>query len=379
MRTIFKTAIITGAGGVLLGASLALSSVGVVSGAIQSHGSDHAQPGAKSCDTSKYCLTEDNKGTGGGISASGVIGVDATGGSCSICAGVESTAAGIGVYGSATNSSASSPGYGVFGTAPKYGVYGAASEYAYNNYSAGVYGYDDATYYGSGVYGDAPASLGTGVFGEADGSAGVGVYGATSNNDSYGIEAYTNGSGGTALDAELASRTGTIIEADSLNGLGEFSVDADGNGTFLGTVTAAGFKDAVRRRDGGRVNASVSLAPSSTIEDTGTARMSNGVGIVHLEPDFASTLDISQGYQVFLTPDGETRGWLYVAQKFEGGFIVREAEHGRSSVDFDYRIVAHPLGASEQRFPAYAPRRLAHLPRLPTHVPARLPTLPGGE
>jgi hypothetical protein len=379
MRIIFKTAIVPSTAAVLLGTSLALSSVGVVSSAIQTHGSNHVQPTAKSCDTSKYCLTEDNKGTGGGIKASGVIGVDAVGGSCSICAGVESTAAGIGVIGSATNSSASNPGYGVYGSAPNYGVYGTASEYASNNYSAGVYGYDDATYYGTGVYGEAPGPLGSGVLGEAEGSAGVGVYGATSNKDAYGIEAYTNGSGGTALDAELASDTGTIIEANSLNGLGEFSVDANGNGTFLGTVTAAGFKDAVQRRDGGRVSASVSLAPSSTIEDTGTARMSNGIGIVHLASDFANTLDISQGYQVFLTPDGETRGWLYIARKFEGGFIVREAEHGRSSVDFDYRVVAHPLGASGQRFPAYAPRHLTHLPKLPMHAPARLHTLPSGE
>jgi hypothetical protein len=378
MRLFSKTAIVAGAGVVLLGTSLALSIPAAVSGASQAHSSGSLIEGAKKsgCDTSKYCLTEDNKNpSGGGISASGIIGVHAAGGSCSICTGVESSAGGVGVLGTATNSSASNPGYGVYGVAPNYGVYGSASEYGSGNYSAGVYGYDDATYYGSGVYGDAPGTLGAGVFGEGDNRGGVGVYGATSNADAYGIEAYSNGSDGTAFDAELASTTGTIIEANSLNNLGEFSVDADGNGTFLGTVTAAGFKDAVRRRDGARVNASVSLAPSSIIEDTGTARMSGGIGVVHLEPDFANTIDISQGYQVFLTPDGETRGWLYVAQKFEGGFIVREAEHGRSSVDFDYRVVAHPLGASEQRFPAYTPRHLTHLPKLPMHSPGRLPAL----
>jgi hypothetical protein len=53
----------------------------------------------------------------------------------------------------------------------------------------------------------------------------------------------------------------------------DFSVDEDGdgfftgagskggNGTLTGEVTAAGFKDAVRRRDGSLVSASVPLAP----------------------------------------------------------------------------------------------------------------------
>jgi hypothetical protein len=104
--------------------------------------------------------------------------------------------------------------------------------------------------------------------------------------------------------------------------------------------------------------------------------MSNGIGLVHLEPDFASTLDISQGYQVFLTPDGETRGWLYVAQKFERGFIVREAEHGRSSVDFDYRVVAHPVGSSEQRFPAYTPPRQPNRPKILASQHPQPPRLP---
>ena len=114
------------------------------------------------------------------------------------------------------------------------------------------------------------------------------------------------------------------------------------------------------------MRASVPLAPRATIEDTGTARLTGGVGAVHLEPDFASTLDTSKGYQVFLTPDGDTRG-LYVAAKYQGGFIVREAEHGRSSVYFDYRVVARLAGSSDERFPAYHPKRPPR-PRLPAYL-----------
>lgn len=76
----------------------------------------------------------------------------------------------------------------------------------------------------------------------------------------------------------------------------------------------------------------------------------NGETAVRFDQAFAATLDLRRGYQVLLTPDGETRG-LYVAAKYEGGFIVRENERGRSTVDFDYRVVAHPVGASDARLP----------------------------
>ena len=102
------------------------------------------------------------------------------------------------------------------------------------------------------------------------------------------------------------------------------------------------------------------------MEDTGTARLLNGAGAVHFDPAFASTINASRGYQVFLTPNGDTRG-LYVSAKYEGGFMVRENEHGRSSVYFDYRIVAHPYGASDARLPRLniKPPTMRRLPKLP--------------
>ncbi|HET6275985.1 MAG TPA: hypothetical protein VFE16_08675 [Candidatus Cybelea sp.] len=33
------------------------------------------------------------------------------------------------------------------------------------------------------------------------------------------------------------------------------------------------------------------------------------------------------------------------------GFRVRETERGRSNLEFDYRIVAHPIDASGKRLP----------------------------
>lgn len=107
------------------------------------------------------------------------------------------------------------------------------------------------------------------------------------------------------------------------------------------------------------------------MEDTGTARLVDGEGAVRFDSAFASAIDANRGYQVFLTPDGDTRG-LYFAAKYTGGFVVREVERGRSSLGFDYRIVAHPHHMSDARLPQVDIKgpALAHLkrPARPQHT-----------
>ena len=94
---------------------------------------------------------------------------------------------------------------------------------------------------------------------------------------------------------------------------------------------------------------------SATLDDVGTARMVDGVANVAIDRAFASTIDRSSAYHVFVTPLGESRGWLYVASKTPTGFQVREAQSGRSTLSFDYRIVAHPIDAKNDRLPLAAP------------------------
>ncbi|HEY6450409.1 MAG TPA: hypothetical protein VIX60_07000 [Candidatus Cybelea sp.] len=304
MRLTSKSVIVTGAGVVLLGTSLALSSAGVVSGA----SALAIQPDA-SCTSSAYCLTESNFGKGGAIK--GTSATKAKSGTAAIFG------AGFGFN--------------------SFGVEGKST----GSGGTGVEGFSTTVSDGVGVYG---VGAGIAISALNPRCCNTFSYGLTSQvDDPSSFPIYTFGAGSTS---------------------GSFSVDASGNGVFDGSVTAfGGFSTSVRKRGGALVRASVPLAPRATIEDTGTARLTGGVGVVHLEPDFASTLDTGKGYQVFLTPDGDTRG-LYVAAKYQGGFIVREAEHGRSSIYFDYRVVAQLAGSSDERFPAYHPRRppRPHLP-----------------
>jgi hypothetical protein len=262
-----KNALVAGAGIVLLGTSLALSSAAAVSGASQS--------AKKSCDTSGYCLTEDNKGGGGGITV--------------------------------TSNSGSSAALDVT-----------------NDYLTGIY---------------------------AHSVAGAGVIGLGSNGP--GIVAETNTSTPSldtaALQVEGSSQYSWLFNAVNRATNDSCYIDPEADLRCSGTVGVI-HKDSV----GNHVIAYASESATETIEDVATARISGGLGNVRIDPSFASVMD-HQWYYVFLTPLGDTRG-LYVSMKTATGFQVRETGHGRDSLAFDYRIVAHPLGAQGGRLPA-APTR----------------------
>jgi hypothetical protein len=342
MKAIVKGAVISGAGALLLGASLALSSATVVSGASQAH--PDATPKPIKCSSkgrSAYCLTVQNTKTGNAIEGEAKSGTGVVGTSQS---GIGVSASGYtGVYGAGTGSNSA----GVYGTSPDAGVYGISNG-------------------GYGVWGTSSSS--EGVYGTSGTNSGVYGYSSTSNGGDFENDA----SGNPALYAQNDASHGYIFEGINSADSGEFEVNNDGDGYFSGNVEATGYLTDVRVRGGPRLEAFSPESTRATIEDTGTARLEQGEGAVRFDSAFAGTIDAARGYQVFLTPNGETRGWLYVAAKYEGGFIVREAEHGRSSIYFDYRVVAHPYGASDARLPQLSlkpppPHLLRHAqpPQLP--------------
>jgi hypothetical protein len=309
----------------LLGGGIALSTAGIASSAT------HVRPAKTKITCNKggatYCFSVQNTGSGNAMEGSAI--------------------AGIGLYGL----SSSSPG--VWGqSSSNFGVYGASQ------YNSGVDGYSPNS---NGVEG--ASSSGAGVYGIS--SYDAGVYGYSS----YGYGGYFESDSLQALYGIQEYPFGYLFTVVNAPNNAEFYVDNYANGTFSGTVTATGFNEDLRKRDGDHVAASIPLASRATIEDTGTARLAGGEGVVRFEPAFASAIDASRGYQVFLTPGGDTRG-LYVSAKFEGGFVVRENEHGHSSVSFDYRVVAHPFGSGDATLPALnlrMPARptLPHVPHLP--------------
>ena len=178
------------------------------------------------------------------------------------------------------------------------------------------------------------------VLAQSDGAGGIYAF----SKQFYGGEFESGAGNGTyALIAATDSTTGVAFIAEGPTG--RAYVDASGNeyapNYFLVSTPSAD-----------RAVAAYTAAETrASIEDTGTAQLTNGTGVVRFDAAFSRAIDVRNGYQVFLTPDGDVRAPLYVAQKFARGFTVRESERGRSSIFFDYRVVAQRAGSSDVRLP----------------------------
>lgn len=116
--------------------------------------------------------------------------------------------------------------------------------------------------------------------------------------------------GGTAVLAQGNSASGVLFRGNNTNSKDVFTVDNNGN------VHAHSFTADLS-------SGASSITAASNVEHTGEANLVNGAAIVRLEPSFTATM--GQGtYMVFITPQGQTQGSLYVTQKGPGSFMVRE-------------------------------------------------------
>jgi hypothetical protein len=186
-----------------------------------------------------------------------------------------------------------------------------------------------------------------------------GVVGVSAAGD--GVIAESSGSNVVALRAHAEDRQTYIFFGHNARNMADCTIDPRANLSCTGNIGAGStIQSTHRNSQGQRVLAYASQSATATIEDIGTARMTGGVANVRIDPAFAAIMD-GRWYYVFVTPLGDTRG-LYVGRKSALGFQVRENERGRANVDFDYRIVAHPIDASNDRLPI-APGEASNLVR----------------
>jgi hypothetical protein len=261
-----------------------------------------------------------------------------------------------GIYGSASGSGT----HGVYGTSNNAGVTGYTSSADGGSGVSGVSTSGSGFAYG--VYGK--SSNGPGVYGTTSvgGSNGSGVEGVTTATGSSGVYGYGKAATGNGAIGESNDSTGTNYAIDAQgDNKNTYLLYARGKGGAYCTINpsaalycsggVSGSVVRIEHRDSGgrRVLAYASESATATIQDTGTARMYDGVANVQIDPAFASVTD-HRWYYLFLAPLGETRG-LYVSIKTPSAFQVREIEHGRDSLAFDYRIVAHPLDAKNDHLP----------------------------
>jgi hypothetical protein len=259
-----------------------------------------------------------------------------------------------------------------------WGVYGTSAD------ADGVHGVSNTTNGNSGTSGISTATSGSGhgVYGRS--SNGQGVYGTSSSNN--GVEGHSTGSGSSgvagiqrgtssgsgdgvfsesadttnlyeALEAKADSSNTYIFEGFNASTNGLCTIDYNATLACTGGAVLKNVRTRHTNASGEHVLAYAAESATATIEDVGTARMVGGVANVAIDSAFASVMD-RRWYYVFLTPLGDTRG-LYVSQKTASGFQVRESEGGRSRLEFDYRIVAHPLDAKNDRLPPAPSMRMA--------------------
>jgi hypothetical protein len=339
-----------------------------------------------------YCIAGKNTSSGIGVLGSSNSGTGVRGTANSNYGIKGSSGSSDGVFGATTSGTA-----GVAGSGPStYGVYGYNTG---NGGTAGVYGESIGGFGVSGSSGDT-----FGVFGDSGESAGVagttysgdGVYGYTttssggtgvlgSSYNGFGVEGTTSSGKGTAVYG-YESSSGIGVMGASGTGYGILGISStyplaleNNNGQLVAYLNASGdfyyaggLHSYARSASGATVTSFSPKTAAPTVEDTGTAQLVGGTAAVHLDPTFASAIDLTTAYRVFITPDGDTPHGLFVAAKTATGFIVREAQAGRSTVSFDYRIVATALGQTGQRMAATNPASIPHLP-LPANLVPKLP------
>jgi hypothetical protein len=261
-----------------------------------------------------------------------------------------------------TNSSAclewtnNGTGHAIKGTAPSNDGIVGVTKYVSSSPSdshAGVEGSDASTagFNDSGVFGK--SKRGFGVQGQGStGVLGVGsIYGVFGKGAAIGVEGLMTSASpsGTAVLAVDLQGIGLLYEGIDVHGNDLFKVDSAGN-VFATSFSSPAMLGRQPTSDGAAVTTYVNQSSMPSMEDFGEATLTQGKAFVRIDRAFASAIDHTAGYLVFITPEGDTRG-LFVTRKSTAGFEVRENQGGRSSVSFSYRIVARPYASTATRLP----------------------------
>jgi hypothetical protein len=135
--------------------------------------------------------------------------------------------------------------------------------------------------------------------------------------------------------------SGSAVMANNTNSTG-WAVLSFGNFIATGTKSAA-----VALPDNRSVLLYAVESPENWFEDFGSGQLQDGAATIALDPTFMQTVNPA-GYHVYVTANGDCEG-LYVTEKTAASFEVHELRAGKSSVAFDYRIVARRKGLESLR------------------------------
>ena len=111
------------------------------------------------------------------------------------------------------------------------------------------------------------------------------------------------------------------------------------NGDF---VTNGQLSQVVQSLQNTRVSTYATTSTETIVQLAGTATMHNGIARItfeNVDPEFNDIISPDEAYRVLVTPNGVT-GQLYVTDRSNAGFIIRDASDG-DGVSVDWLVLAY--------------------------------------
>lgn len=218
-----------------------------------------------------------------------------------------------------------------------------------------------------GVLGVAGRTTFTELPGESVGVSGQGTtglhvrgVGKTGNNDYYSAyfeyDQDDNLSTSNGPFARIAGKdfdyfTGAAIRRDVTYG-GYFDantsnsdyvfVGARNNNTSYKVLGGGNVSTMVKDKEGNNRILHATETPEILFEDFGTGKLENGSAYIELDPILSQNIFVSEEHpmKVFIQLEGDCKG-VYVTEKTDKGFMVKELQNGTSNVSFSWNIVAN--------------------------------------
>ena len=293
-------------------------------GSITNTISDYAIGGYSAASGGAGLYGENTAANGAGTNAPGILGVNT------------STTSGYGIFGT----SAGATGLGILGTNTSTGtaIFGFSNTGA-DGVVGSVTGLNSFGVWGMNATNTSGTSGGTGVAGSGNGGTTYYLFGGSGG-------AFTGRRIGVFGRVSQDSTTAGILKA---GGYFESNMNAY---AYVGAVTTA---NTIRKIEGtGTLNTvvknmnnrdvvlSAPEAPENLFEDYGSGSLVNGAAYITIDPVFAKNIVVNDQHplRVFIQLEGDCKG-VYVSNKTNSSFEVKELNGGNSNVKFMWHIVAN--------------------------------------
>lgn len=126
----------------------------------------------------------------------------------------------------------------------------------------------------------------------------------------------------------------------------------------------------VKDQNGNSVTMTCPEAPDIVFQDFGVGQLENGEAVIVFDPTLSKNIVVNEEFplKVFIQPEGMCNG-LFVTEKTQNGFVVKELQNGQSNVGFSWMITAQRadeeivLSNGEIRVSEYTKGRFAPAPQ----------------